>query len=142
RKWTLFDRFTGQLEPLYHPGTLLFVGFFAGGLLQGRKAAELFEGMAAAARRLLVVALALAAMLGLSRVLVHASMTDVLAEAAASSGALWPLLAPLVGALGTLITGSATSSNILFAEFQEATATTLSLPVAPLQAAQGVGAAI
>lgn len=141
-EWSLFDAFAGRFEPLYHPGSMLFLGFVLGGLLQGRTVSELLFAMASAWRRLVWVAVALVAMLGLSRLLVHAEMIDALAQAAAASGGFWPVLAPMVGVLGTFVTGSATSSNILFAEFQQATATALSLPVVTLQGAQSFGAAI
>jgi len=140
--WTLFDDFSGRMEPLYHPGTILVVGFLLGGLLQGRSLRDLRVAMGAAAARLAPVALALAAMLALSRVLVHASMIETLAQAAAASGPAWPLLAPFVGVLGSFVTGSATSSNILFTEFQQATADTLAAPAAMLHGAQNFGAAI
>jgi lactate permease len=89
------------------------------------------------------VALALAAMLGLSRVLVHGGMINALAEAAAAGvGGAWPLAAPFVGVLGTFVTGSATASNILFTDFQQATAQDVGLPVLLIIAAQGFGAAV
>jgi lactate permease len=81
-------------------------------------------------------------MLMLSRLMVHAGMIDSLAAAAAGVGPAWPLLAPFVGVLGTFITGSATSSNILFTEFHVTTADKVNLPAANLVAAQGFGAAI
>src|SRR6056297_1495628 len=51
-------------------------------------------------------------------------------------------LAPLIGVLGTFVTGSATASNILFTEFQTSVAQTLSHPPVVLAAAQGFGSAI
>jgi lactate permease len=57
-------------------------------------------------------------------------------------GAAWPLLSPFVGVLGTFVTGSATASNILFTDFQQATAENLRMPVLPLIGAQGFGAAV
>jgi lactate permease len=141
-EWTLFGVFFGRAEPLYHPGTLLLLGFLLGGLAQGRSPAELVSAMAGAARRLAPVALALAAMLGLSRILVHSGMIETLARAAAESGGLWPFVSPFIGVLGTFVTGSATSSNILFSDFQRAAAAELSLPAAALHGAQGFGAAI
>lgn len=140
--WSLSGAFSGRMEPLYHPGTLLFLAFMLGGLLRGRSPAELGSAMAGAARRLGVVALALAAMLGLSRVLMHSGMIETLAQAAAASGALWPFLAPFIGVLGSFVTGSATSSNILFSDFQRSTATALSLPAVVLHGAQNFGAGI
>mgnify|MGYP002623328740 CR=1 FL=1 len=63
-------------------------------------------------------------------------------EAASQAGALWPLLSPFIGVLGAFVSGSATASNILFTDFQAATARALDLPVTLMAAAQGVGAAI
>jgi lactate permease len=140
--WSLLDAFTGRLEPLYHPGTLLLLGFVLGGFAQGRSATDLAGAAASAARRLVPVVVALLAMLGLSRLMVHAGMIQTLADAAAGTGAAWPFLAPLVGVLGTFVTGSATASNILFSDFQEATAIALGLPVATLQGGQNFGAAV
>jgi lactate permease len=96
----------------------------------------------AALRRLAPVAVALVVMLGLARVTVHAGMIGILAEAAVGAGRHWPLLAPLIGVLGTFVTGSATASNILLTPLQSQTATALALPAAPMAAAQGLGAAI
>ena len=140
--WTLFEAFGGRFEPLYHPGTLLLASFLIGGALQGRSASELRDALVAALRRLGPVTLALVAMLGLSRLLVHADMIAILAETAALSGPWWPLIAPFIGVLGTFVTGSATASNILFTEFQQATASALSLPAPLLHGAQNFGAAI
>lgn len=141
--WEWQGEFAGAIQPLYHPGTLLVLGFLVGGLLQGRSGAELAAAAASAARRLPAVVLALLAMLGLARLMVHAGMIDTLAEAAAATlGPVWPLAAPLVGVLGTFVTGSATASNILFTDFQAATAAALGLPALWLAAAQGFGAAV
>ncbi len=135
--------FGGSVAPLYHPGSLLLAGFFLGAWVQRAAWAELAGAMARVLGRLLPVTLALLAMLGLSRVMVHAGMIDRLAEAAAvTAGSLWPLFAPFVGVLGTFVTGSATASNILFSDFQQATAERLALPALPLLGAQGFGAAV
>ena len=140
--WTLLDTFTGRIEPLYHPGTILFMSFVIGGLLQGHSPTSIACAATRAARRLAPVVIGLFAMLALSRLMVHADMIQSLAEAAATLGPAWPFFAPFIGVLGTFVTGSATSSNILFSNFQEATATSLALPVATLQGAQNFGAAV
>ncbi|WP_029009353.1 L-lactate permease [Azospirillum halopraeferens] len=141
--WTLPGGFHGTVQPLYHPGTMLLIGFLAGGALQGRSARAMGQAALRAAGRLPLVVVALAAMLALARLMVHAGMIGTLAEAAAQVfGPVWPLLAPAVGVLGTFVTGSATASNILLTDFQEATAARLGLPVLWLIAAQGFGAAV
>lgn len=139
--WRLDGGYSGAFEPLYHPGTLLFLGLALGAVSTGR-AACLPGAVGAALRRLAPVALALLVMLALSRAMVHSGMIDALATAAAQVGPGWPVLAPLVGVLGTFITGSATASNILFTGLQASTAAQLSLPPVGLVAAQGFGAAI
>jgi lactate permease len=82
-------------------------------------------------------------MLGLSRLMVHAGMITALAAAAAGlAGGTWPFWAPFVGILGTFVTGSATASNILFTDFQQAMAQHLGLSALAMAGAQGFGAAV
>src|SRR5262245_41957581 len=64
-EWALPGPFGGRIEPLYHPGTMLFAGFLLGGLSQGRKPIELASAIAAAVRRLVLVAIALLGMLAI-----------------------------------------------------------------------------
>lgn len=141
--WQHAGVFSGRVEILYHPGTMLALAFLAGALWQRASARTIGATMAWAARQLLPVTLALLAMLALSRIMVHAGMIASLAAAAAAgAGATWPLIAPFVGMLGTFVTGSATASNILFTDFQQATARELDLSVLAIVAAQGFGAAV
>lgn len=140
--WSIGGAFRGDFLPLYHPGAILALGLVVGGLAQGRKLFEFAEAGGAASRRLLPVALALFAMLALSRVMVHAGMITALAGAAAATVGFWPFLAPFMGILGTFVTGSATASNILLTPFQSTTAAALNLPEVRMAAAQGFGAAI
>lgn len=141
--WEWRGTFRGAFQPLYHPGTMLLLSFAAAALWQRAPAPAVRGAMGAAARQLGGVALALVAMLALSRVLVHAGMIDALASAAAAGlGGAWPLAAPFIGVLGTFVTGSATASNILFTDFQRATALDAGLPVLLVVAAQGFGAAV
>jgi lactate permease len=140
-EWRLFDDFTGSVRPLYHPGALLPLAFAAGALASRASGADVRHAVGATNRRLAPVVVALVAMVAIARTMSHAGMTDELALAAAGAGAAWPLLSPVVGALGTFVTGSATASNILFTELQQTTAEALGLRVLPLLGAQGFGAA-
>jgi lactate permease len=141
--WTLDGGFSGSVQPLYHPGTVLLCGFLGGALMQRVARADTFLAVRRTVGQLGAVTVALAAMLALSRIMVHAGLTTALATtAAAGAGPAWPLLAPAVGALGTFVTGSATASNILLTDFQVATAERLGLSVATMAGAQGFGAAV
>ncbi len=62
--------------------------------------------------------------------------------AAALTGYTWPMFASFVGALGAFITGSNTVSDLLFAEFQYATASQLGISRQIVVALQAVGGAM
>jgi len=71
-----------------------------------------------------------------------ASMPLTLAEgAAAATGSAWPLVAPFVGGLGAFAAGSNTISNLMFSQFQFATAEGIGVATVPIVAAQAVGGA-
>lgn len=61
---------------------------------------------------------------------------------AALTGYTWPMFASFVGALGAFITGSNTVSDLLFAEFQYATASQLGISRQIVVALQAVGGAM
>lgn len=142
-EWSLFGIFGGSFQPLYQPGTLLFIALFLGALAQRAKWVEVQATLVQTFKQVAPVTLALVAMLGLSRVMVYAGMIDSLAVAAAAlAGNSWPLIAPFVGVLGTFITGSATASNILFTDFQQVTAQSLGLPDLTIVGVQCFGAGV
>ena len=138
-----FGKFDVRFQPLYQPGTLLFVALILGAWVQRATLAQLSESLVATLRQVAPVTLSLVGMLGLAKTMDHAGMVDHLANAAATSaGAAWPVISPFVGVLGSFITGSATSSNILFTELQEATAEAIGLPLVSILGAQGFGAGV
>lgn len=139
--WSMHEVFGADVALLTHPGTAMTLCVVVTAAMSGR-AGLLIEALSAALGRLAPVAVALFVMLLLSRLMVHAGMIEALAAAAARTGAFWPLLAPVIGTLGTFVTGSATASSVLFAEFQAATADALNLAPALMMAAQGLGGAV
>ncbi|MEZ4481715.1 MAG: L-lactate permease [Dehalococcoidia bacterium] len=142
-EWVMLGEFSGSVEPFYHPGTLLLVAFVCGGLFQRTSLYGLASAAVAASIKVGPAAVALVATLGMSRMMVHGGMIDALAILAAAYGAgSWPLMAPLVGVLGTFTTGSATASNVLFSDFQQDTAARLNLPVVEMLGAQTAAAGV
>lgn len=139
--WDMHDRFSGSIALLYHPGTMLWCGLVLGALVTGRLG-TIGPSFKDAARRAASVGFALFIMLLLSRLMVQTGMITALAEAAARTGTLWAVLSPSVGVLGTFITGSATTSNILFTQLQLSAAMALDLPPIVMVAAQGFGSAV
>ncbi|MBN1266314.1 MAG: L-lactate permease [Anaerolineales bacterium] len=87
--------------------------------------------------------LGIMAAVAMAVVMSHAGMVDTLAKGIASStGMLFPAASPWIGALGAVITGSNTNSNVIFASLQLQTARLLGLNVALILAAQTAGGAI
>ncbi len=70
------------------------------------------------------------------------SMLLVMAEFAANTlGDIWYLVAPFVGILGAFISGSNTTSDIMFGPFQYGTAVASNTAVTPILALQAIGGA-
>ncbi len=57
-------------------------------------------------------------------------------------GAFYPMMAPIIGALGAFVTGSNTNSNVLFGPLQLQVAVLTNLAVPAILAAQSAGAAV
>jgi lactate permease len=141
-----------SLPLLYLPGLFPFaaVAVFAA-WFHGLRLRHVGEAALETGRQLGRAAIALAFAVALVQVMMFShlnatglpSMTLTLSEAAATLvGGLWPLASPLVGALGSFVSGSATVSNIMFGPFQYQVARELGFPTAVIVGAQNVGAAV
>jgi lactate permease len=76
----------------------------------------------------------------LASVLVESGMVSLLARGTAEvAGGVYPALAPVVGAVGSFMTGSTTSSNALFAPLQAQIAGVMEVQPSVLVAAQTAG---
>lgn len=76
-------------------------------------------------------------------VMQHAGMTDTLAQGFSNTiGWFYPVVAPWLGGLGAVMTGSNANSNLVFSALQLRTAEILGLPVAIILAAQTTGGAL
>ena len=101
------------------PGFAILAAATAGGLCQKLRPARI---AAIAGRTVLRYAPALftiCAVLALAKVMGAAGMTRTLAGSLlAATGGAYPAVSPIVGALGGFVTGSGTSSNVLFGSLQ------------------------
>ena len=126
---------------LTHAGVLLFIGTFIGGLIQGAGVKEMFTVLWHTVKQLKKTFITVICLVGLSTIMDTAGMIDVIATAlATATGSLYPLFAPVIGCLGTFITGSDTSSNILFGKLQASVAGHINVSPDWLSAANTVGA--
>ncbi len=124
-----------------HAGVLLFIGTFIGGLIQGAKVKDLFIVLWNTVKQLKKTFITVICLVGLSTIMDSSGMIAVIATAlATATGSLYPLFAPVIGCLGTFITGSDTSSNILFGKLQASVAGQIHVSPDWLSAANTVGA--
>ncbi len=94
-------------------------------------------------RRVISSSVSIVSMVTMAVIMETSGMTDTLARGLADSvGALFPLVAPWIGALGAFMTGSNTNSNVVFGALQLRTATILGLEVTIILAGQTAGAAL
>lgn len=98
---------------------LLLIGSFAGGMIQGLSFKRLILLLCRTLISLKNTAVTIISLIALASVLNHTGMINTIAEGlVALTGGTYPFFAPLIGAIGTFVTGSDTSSNILFAKLQ------------------------
>ena len=106
---------------LSSPGTLILLAGIIGGKIQGLSLSQMFKILLNVLKTIGMTTITVCAIVGLAKV-----MTDALAVALVSLlGPAYPLFAPLIGALGTFLTGSATSANVLFGNLQYSAAQSL-----------------
>ncbi|MGZ7496419.1 L-lactate permease [Corynebacterium sp. ZY180755] len=84
-------------------------------------------------------ALTIAAVMGLAYVMNLSGQTAAMGAFLAGAGTIFPLISPTLGWLGTWVTGSATSTNALFAQMQANTAHAISVDPHLLVAANSSG---
>lgn len=111
------------LDWLTTPGTLLFISSIAGGYLQGARLKAVIAVVRESLLKIVNSAFTILNIVILAKIMGNTGMIAVVAQAAATlTGPLFPLFSPLIGAAGTFVTGSDTSSNILLGQLQKQTA--------------------
>jgi lactate permease len=140
---------SATIQPLYLPGTVFVVVVLATVVLHRMDGASARAALGEALGALRGAAIALAAAVPMVAIFRSSGVNDTgLASmplelaglASAGIGEGWPLVAPVIGALGSFVSGSATVSNLMFSLFQYATAEQVGLSATVVLAAQMLGA--
>lgn len=141
---------TASSTPLYLPGTILILVVILTYFIHKMKWKQAQKGLSESAKMLLGAGFVLIFTVPMVRVYINSgvntmdisSMPIAMAEwVAGSVGAIWPLFAPTIGALGAFIAGSNTVSNLMFSLFQYGVAERLAISGSIVVALQAVGAA-
>ncbi|MDO5017027.1 MAG: L-lactate permease [Porphyromonas sp.] len=105
-------------------GLMLFLGTVIGGVIQGVSLSDLVKVLGQTTINLRKTVVTIVSLVSIASVMSYSGMILVIATALAdATGSYYPLVAPLIGAIGTFVTGSDTSANILFGKLQANVAT-------------------
>ena len=110
------------------PGVLIFIAALIGGRIQGATLSVMAEVLVATVRQMMPTVATMLSVLGCAKVMGYAGMiSDISAFCIAVAGGLYPVLAPWIGMVGTFVTGSGTSSGMLFGQVQAEAAAALGM---------------
>ncbi|WP_303866779.1 L-lactate permease [Acetobacterium wieringae] len=123
------------------PGTLIIIATYLGGLIQGVKFGEISTILGKTVKQMFKSAITIMSIVALAKVMGYSGMIGVIAQILVLvTGDFYPLIAPLIGALGTFVTGSDTSANVLFGGLQVEAANAIGMSPYWLAAANTAGA--
>jgi len=101
------------------PGIWIFLSAIIGGAIQGAKAKDFLKVLGETFIQMKETMITMIAVLACAKVMSYAGMiSSISAFVIASTGMLYPIFAPWIGALGTFVTGSGTNSGVLFGTIQ------------------------
>jgi len=108
-------------------GTAILIAAFLSALICGVSLGDTFRLLGKTLYDMRYPSITVASVLGLAYVMNFSGMTNCLGLIFTKTGHIFPFIAPFLGWLGVFLTGSDTSSNVLFGGLQKATAEQLGL---------------
>lgn len=113
---------------LSNAGLMIFLGAVIGGLIQGMSFGALLKLLAKTTLNLQKTVVTICCLVAMAMLMNNVGMTNDIAKGLVMlTGVAFPFFAPLIGSIGTFVTGSATNANILFGKLQATAATDLGL---------------
>lgn len=101
------------------PGVLILICGIAGGFIQRCPVKEMLSVLGATVKQMSKTIITMLGVLSVAKIMGYSGMISSIATFFVTSlGGLYPLVAPLLGAIGTFVTGSGTSSEVLFGNVQ------------------------
>ena len=123
------------------PGMMILIATFIAGLIQKLKFTYMLDVLKRTIIQLKTSFITIMSIVAISKIMSHSGMTSSISFGlCAITGSFYPLIAPLLGAIGTFVTGSDTSANILFGALQTEAAKSLSIDPYWIAAANTAGA--
>ena len=125
------------------PGVLILLAGFIGGLIQGASFGTMFGVLGKTIKTNVKTIVTICSVLSVAKIMGYSGMTsDIASVLVAVTGSMFPLISPLIGVIGGFVTGSGTSTTVLFGSLQVQTARAIGSNPVWLAAANLVGAGI
>ncbi len=125
------------------PGVMIFIAAVLGGLFQKATAGEMAEVFAQTLKKYWKTILTICAVMAVAKIMSYSGMiSDIAKFLVAAAGPFYPFIAPFIGAIGAFVTGSGTSTCVLFGGLQSETAAALGFQAEWMAAANVMGAGI
>lgn len=144
---SIFTIYTGKnavpmtFKWINSPGTLIMLAAIISGFIQGAKLKEMVKVFLATLKQMLNSTITVLSIVAVARVMSYSGMIASIASILVKATGSWfPLISPLLGTLGTFVTGSDTSSNVLFGALQRQVADSIHVNPYWLSAANTSGA--
>lgn len=125
------------------PGVIIIISAVIGGLIQGASPATLLRVFGNTVKSNVKTIVTIMSVLATAKIMGYAGMTpDIAAFLVTATGTFFPFISPLIGTLGGFVTGSGTSTCVLFGPMQAETASAIGADPSWLVAANTCGAGI
>lgn len=125
------------------PGIMIFIAAVIGGVIQGAAVSEMGSVLIETLKKYWKTILTICSVMAAAKIMSYSGMiSDIAKFLVAAAGPFYPFIAPFIGALGAFVTGSGTSTCVLFGGLQSETAAALGFNATWMAAANVMGAGI
>jgi len=125
------------------PGVMIFIAAVIGGIIQKASASDMANVFMETLKKYWKTILTICSVMATAKIMGYSGMiADIAQLLVVAAGSFYPLISPLIGALGAFVTGSGTSTCVLFGSLQSQTAASLGFSESWMAAANVFGAGI
>ena len=125
------------------PGIIIFIASFCGSLIQKASPATMWKVLCRTVKNNVKTILTVCSVLAVAKIMGYSGMISAIAAVLVRvTGSFFPLFSPLIGVIGGFVTGSGTSTAVLFGSLQAQTAQQIGADPAWLCAANEMGGGV
>ena len=125
------------------PGVMIFIAAIIGGIIQKASVGTMLRVLGETLIKYWKTILTICSVMATAKIMGYSGMiSDIANMLVVATGPFYPFISPLIGALGAFVTGSGTSTCVLFGGLQSQTAVSLGLNPSWMAAANVMGAGI